>query len=120
MMPFLLGDRSAPVYIKLPSTAEKNMGTRPMVGKVNPVITPYGSISPTPRGKVRIVIARSCRNDSPDRRELSECCILRPKGQILLDRNQQGDQINPTEPLEEIFDLYRETVAVRSKELSEG
>jgi hypothetical protein len=63
------------VYIKLPSTVEKNMGIRPIVGKSNPVMIAYGSMSPAPRGKVRIVIARSCRNDSPDWGEFSGWCI---------------------------------------------
>jgi hypothetical protein len=55
------GDRRTLVYIKLPSAMEKNIGVRAMIGKVNPPMKQYGTRSPRPRGKVRIVIARSCR-----------------------------------------------------------
>lgn len=48
-----------PPYMKLPNTAENNIGIIPTAGKANPVITAYGIISPSPKGNVRIVIARS-------------------------------------------------------------
>ena len=59
MMALLTGERSKPPYMKLPSTAENNIGVTPTAGKANPVITAYGIINPNPKGNVRIVIARS-------------------------------------------------------------
>ena len=76
MMALLTGDRSKPPYIKLPSTVENNMGMIPTAGKANPVITAYGMISPNPNGNVRIVIARSWRQSSPDRIAMTDRCII--------------------------------------------
>ena len=91
MIAFLLGDRSVLVYMKLPSTAEKDIDTRPAIGKANEDMIAYGTRSPTPRGKVRIVIARNCRNGSPDHSDLSECCISRPlRSQVVLASDSAG------------------------------
>ena len=77
MMARLTGERSKPPYIKLPSTLENNIGVIPTAGKANPVITAYGIISPNPKGNVRIVIARSWRQSSPDRMATTGRCMLR-------------------------------------------
>jgi hypothetical protein len=82
IMALLTGERSKPPYIKLPSTVENNMGMIPMAGKANPVITAYGIISPNPKGNVRIVIARSWRQSSPDRIAITDRCIVRVKIEI--------------------------------------
>jgi len=79
MMALLTGERNKPPYIKLPSTVENNMGIIPTAGKANPVITAYGMISPSPNGNVRIVIARSWRQSSPDRIAITDRCMLRVK-----------------------------------------
>lgn len=77
MMALLTGERSKPPYMKLPSTVENNIGIMPTAGKANPVITAYGIISPSPKGNVRIVIARSWRQSSPDRIPITGRCMLR-------------------------------------------
>ena len=61
MMDLLTGERSKPPYMKLPSTVDNNIGAIPTAGKGSPVITAYGTMSPNPKGNVRIVIARSWR-----------------------------------------------------------
>jgi hypothetical protein len=77
MMALLTGERSTLVYIKLPNTIEINIGARPTAGKAIPVITAYGSIKDNPRGNIRIVIARSWRQSSPDRIPMVGRCMLR-------------------------------------------
>lgn len=118
MVALLLGDRSAPAYIKLPSAIERNIGARPRIRKSDPVRMKYGTKSPTPRGKVIIVIARSCRYDSPDRRKLVGCCISRSERQILLSSISKVTRENRAKPLERILDMYRATVAVHGEKMS--
>lgn len=77
IMALLTGERSTFVYIKLPSTMEMNIGASPTAGKANPVITAYGSINDNPKGNIRIVIARSWRQSSPERMPMVGRCMLR-------------------------------------------
>jgi hypothetical protein len=73
---FALGARSKLAYIKPPSTAEKTIGRIPRAGRDLPVMTENGNVNPIPKGRVRIVIARSWRYSSPDCRAVSDRCML--------------------------------------------